>query len=36
MLGQEITGQAAPCDADLLAHLSPARFLIRALKRGQR
>ena len=36
LLASELTGTPAPCDPDLAAHLSPARFLVRALKRNQR
>lgn len=35
LLASELTGAEPPCDADLREHLSPARFLIRALKRNQ-
>lgn len=35
LIAAELVGTTAPCDADLAAHLSPARFLIRALKRNQ-
>ena len=35
MLLQQINGQAVPADDDIPGHLTPARFLIRALKRNQ-
>ncbi len=35
IIASELCGQPIQADRDLVAHLSPARFLIRGLKRGQ-